>query len=253
VRTSRSGTLWLPTRFAYNVDFLSADADVAILDGVHAGPLTAGMPRLVTDFPTAHLITVAANALRATRISFINATAEVCQAAGDDLMRFADARGLDDRIGCTFLNAEVGFSGGCLPKDICAFVAWGSDLGAEAAPEILREIDPIDLSRQSRMATSLGEQGERTFVGKRMAVLGSAFKTEREGIRDSPALDVGQAARSQGTVATIHDPRTMEAAQRANPPEYATWSRRPASMPTLCGNCPGGAVPRDRPGQSRCG
>jgi len=127
-----------PNRFVYGVDGPSADADVALLDEVYAGPLATGTPRLVTDFSTAELVKVAANAFLATKISFINAMAEVCEAAGADVVQLADALGHDDRIGRKFLNAGIGFGGGCLPKDIRAFMARASELGGRPGTRAVR-------------------------------------------------------------------------------------------------------------------
>jgi UDPglucose 6-dehydrogenase len=211
-----------PNRFVYGVDGPSADGDVALLDEVYSGPLASGTPRLVTDFPTAELVKVAANAFLATKISFINAMAEVCEAAGADVVQLADALGHDDRIGRKFLNAGVGFGGGCLPKDIRAFMARAGELGADEALAFLREIDAINLSRRSKMVDLAREQCGGTFVGKRVAVLGAAFKPDSDDIRDSPALDVAEAARKAGAVVTVHDPKAMEEAKQVHPDlEYA--------------------------------
>ena len=206
-----------PNRFVYGVDGPSADADVALLDEVYAGPLASGTPRLVSDFPTAELVKVAANAFLATKISFINAMAEVCEAAGADVVKLADAIGHDDRIGRKFLNAGVGFGGGCLPKDIRAFMARAGELGADEALKFLREIDSINLRRRSRMVELAREQCGGTLDAKRVAILGAAFKPDSDDIRDSPALDVAEAARQTGAVVTVHDPKAMEAAYKVHP------------------------------------
>ena len=211
-----------PDRFVYGVDGPSADADVALLDEVYAGPLATGTPRMVTDYATAELVKVAANAFLATKISFINAMAEVCEAAGADVVQLADAIGHDDRIGRKFLNAGVGFGGGCLPKDIRAFMARASELGADEALEFLREIDAINVRRRSRMVDLARQECGGTLLGKRVAVLGAAFKPDSDDIRDSPALDIAQAARKEGAVVTVHDPKAIEAAKRVHPDlEYA--------------------------------
>jgi UDPglucose 6-dehydrogenase len=206
-----------PNRFVYGVDGPSAGADVAMLDAVYSGPLATGTPRLVTDFPTAELVKVAANAFLATKISFINAMAEVCEAAGADVVQLADAIGHDDRIGRKFLNAGLGFGGGCLPKDIRAFMARASELGANQALEFLREIDAINLSRRSKVVDLAREHCGGTLVGKRVAVLGAAFKPDSDDIRDSPALNVAQLAHKAEAVVTVHDPKAIEAARRAYP------------------------------------
>ena len=211
-----------PDRFVYGVDGPSADADVALLDEVYAGPLASGTPRLVTDYPTAELVKVAANAFLATKISFINAMAEVCEAAGADVVQLADAIGHDDRIGRKFLNAGVGFGGGCLPKDIRAFMARAGELGADQALTFLREVDDINLRQRSRMVDLAREECGGTLIGKRVAVLGAAFKPDSDDIRDSPSLDIAAAARKAGAVVTVHDPKAMESAKRVHPElEYA--------------------------------
>src|SRR5674476_256800 len=211
-----------PDRFVYGVTGPGADGDVARLDEVYATPLASGIPRLVTDLPTAELVKVAANSFLATKISFINAMAEVCEAAGADVAQLADAIGHDDRIGRKFLNAGLGFGGGCLPKDIRAFMARAGELGADEALEFLREIDVINLRRRSRMVDLAREQCGGTLVGRRVAVLGAAFKPDSDDIRDSPALDIAQAARDEGALVSVHDPKAMDAARAVHPDlEYA--------------------------------
>jgi len=211
-----------PNRLVYGVDGPTADADVALLDEVYAGPLASGTPRIVTDYPTAELVKGAANAFLATKISFINAMAEVCEAAGADVVQLADALGHDDRIGRKFLNAGIGFGGGCLPKDIRAFMARAGELGADQALTFLREVDEINLSRRSKMVGLATEQCGGTLVGKRVAILGASFKPDSDDIRDSPALDVAEGARKAGALVTVHDPKAMAAARRSYPDlEYA--------------------------------
>ena len=206
-----------PNRFVYGVEGPLAGADVAMLDEVYAVPLASGTPRLVTDFATAELVKVAANAFLATKISFINAMAEVCEAAGADVLQLADAIGHDDRIGRKFLNAGLGFGGGCLPKDIRAFMARASELGADQALTFLREIDAINLSRRSKMVDLAREHCGGTLARKRVAVLGAAFKPDSDDIRDSPALDVAHAACKAGALVTVYDPKAMEAARAVHP------------------------------------
>ena len=206
-----------PDRFVYGVTGPGADDDVALLDEVYATPLASGIPRLVTDLPTAELVKVAANSFLATKISFINAMAEVCEAAGADVAQLADAIGHDDRIGRKFLNAGLGFGGGCLPKDIRAFMARAGELGADEALTFLREVDAINLRRRSRMVDLAREQCGGTLIGKRVAVLGAAFKPDSDDIRDSPALDVAAAAHLAGATVTVHDPKALPAARRAHP------------------------------------
>jgi UDPglucose 6-dehydrogenase len=211
-----------PDRFVYGVNGSQTESVVALLDEVYAVPLATGTPRLVTDFPTAELVKVAANAFLATKISFINAMAEVCEAAGADVVKLADAIGHDDRIGRKFLNAGVGFGGGCLPKDIRAFMARAGELGADQALTFLREVDDINLRQRSRMVDLAREQCSGTLIGKRVAVLGAAFKPNSDDIRDSPALDIAEAVRKAGARVTVYDPKAMQVAERAHPDlEYA--------------------------------
>ena len=141
-----------PDRFVYGTPDGSEDHPaVAVLDKVYETPLSRGTPRLVTDYATAELVKTAANSFLATKISFINAMAEVCEATGADVTRLADAIGLDERIGRKFLNAGIGFGGGCLPKDIRAFMARAGELGADQALTFLREVDAINMRRRTRV------------------------------------------------------------------------------------------------------
>ena len=142
---------------------------------------------------------------------------EVCEAAGADVAQLADAIGHDDRIGRKFLNAGLGFGGGCLPKDIRAFMARAGELGADEALTFLREVDAINLRRRSRMVDLAREQCGGTLIGKRVAVLGAAFKPDSDDIRDSPALDVAHAAHLAGATVTVHDPKALPAARRVHP------------------------------------
>ena len=209
-----------PDRFVYGVSGPTSPggmADVALLDEVYAAPLATGTPRIVTDYPTAELVKAAANSFLATKISFINAMSEVCEAAGADVALLADAIGHDARIGRKFLNAGIGFGGGCLPKDIRAFMARAGELGADQALTFLREVDAINLRRRSRLVDVAREQCGGTLIGKRVAVLGAAFKPDSDDIRDSPALDIAEAARVAGALVTCYDPKAMDKARIAHP------------------------------------
>jgi len=142
---------------------------------------------------------------------------EVCEAAGADVVQLADAIGHDARIGRKFLNAGIGFGGGCLPKDIRAFMARAGELGADQALTFLREVDAINLRRRSRLVDVAREQCGGTLIGKRVAVLGAAFKPDSDDIRDSPALDIAEAARLGGAVVTCFDPKAMSNARIVHP------------------------------------
>ncbi|MDE9365898.1 UDP-glucose/GDP-mannose dehydrogenase family protein [Luteipulveratus sp. YIM 133132] len=203
-----------PDRFVYGVEGSHADDDVALLDQVYERPLSTGTPRLVMDYPTAELVKVAANAFLATKISFINAMSEVCEAAGGDVVRLAEAIGHDDRIGSRFLGAGVGFGGGCLPKDIRAFMARAGELGADQALTFLREVDSINLRRRARMIDLAREECGGTLAGRTVAVLGAAFKPNSDDIRDSPALDVAEMARAAGAEVRVHDPKALPVARK---------------------------------------
>ena len=207
-----------PDRLVYGVE-PGARGEQArdLLDAVYAATLAEGTPRIVTDYATAELVKSAANSFLATKISFINAMSEVCEAAGADVTALADAIGHDDRIGRKFLGAGVGFGGGCLPKDIRAFMARAGELGADQALTFLREVDAINMRRRTRMVQIAREQCDGTFIGKRVTVLGAAFKPDSDDTRDSPALSVAAQVRLQGAHVTVHDPQAMANARRAWP------------------------------------
>ena len=207
-----------PDRLVYGVE-PGARGEQArdLLDAVYAATLAEGTPRIVTDYATAELVKSAANSFLATKISFINAMSEVCEAAGADVTALADAIGHDDRIGRKFLGAGVGFGGGCLPKDIRAFMARAGELGADQALTFLREVDAINMRRRTRMVEIAREQCDGTFIGKRVTVLGAAFKPDSDDTRDSPALSVAAQVRLQGAHVTVHDPQAMANARRAWP------------------------------------
>ncbi|MCD5315474.1 UDP-glucose dehydrogenase family protein [Kineosporia babensis] len=209
-----------PDRIVYG---LPADPDEAartkaLLDEVYANPIATGtIPVLTSDYATAELVKTAANAFLATKISFINAMAEVCEAAGADVSALAAAIGHDERIGPKFLGAGLGFGGGCLPKDIRAFMARAGELGADQALTFLREVDAINMRRRTRMVDLAREVLHGTFLGRKVAVLGAAFKPESDDIRDSPALNVAAQIRLQGAEVVVTDPAALENARRAWP------------------------------------
>ncbi|XAS71264.1 UDP-glucose/GDP-mannose dehydrogenase family protein [Micrococcaceae bacterium Sec5.1] len=207
-----------PDRFVYGVSDGSEDHPaVTVLDGVYAIPLSEGTPRLVMDLPTSELVKTAANSFLATKISFINAMAELCEAAGADVTRLADAIGMDDRIGRKFLHAGIGFGGGCLPKDIRAFMARAGELGADQALTFLREVDAINMRRRSRVVELTRELCGDLLLGKRVTVLGAAFKPESDDVRDSPALSIAAQLQLQGAVVTVTDPKAIKNAARRFP------------------------------------
>ena len=173
-------------------------------------------PQFITNFPTAELVKVAANAFLATKISFINAMSEVADATGADVSLLADAIGIDDRIGRKFLGAGIGFGGGCLPKDIRAFLARAEELGLGDSLNFLREFDLINQRARSRaVAVALQELGDPR--GKKVAVLGVAFKPDSDDVRDSPALEIAQTLSGLGATVSVHDPRALASAAAKAP------------------------------------
>src|SRR4051794_31509733 len=188
-----------------------------VLDEVYAATLADGTPKIMTDLATAQLVKVAANSFLATKISFINAMAELCEATGADVTMLAEAIGHDDRIGRKFLNAGVGFGGGCLPKDIRAFMARAGELGVDQALTFLREVDSINMRRRVRMVDMAREICGGSIVGRRLGVLGAAFKPHSDDIRDSPALSVAAQMQLQGAQVAVTDPRAIDNARKKWP------------------------------------
>lgn len=184
-----------------------------ILDEVYATAVASGTPVVVTDYATAELVKVAANAFLATKISFINAMAEIAEVVGADVTQLADAIGHDQRIGRRFLNAGAGFGGGCLPKDIRAFAARARELGRADSVRFLDEVDAINLRRRERVV-QLVRDAAGDAPGARVAVLGLAFKPHSDDVRDSPALDVALRLLEQGCVVTGTDPQAMPNVRR---------------------------------------
>src|SRR4051812_12414492 len=201
-----------PDRLVFGVRSSHAET---VLRKVYAPVLDAGTPVVTADFPTAELVKTAANAFLATKISFINAMAEVCEAAGGDVGVLAQAIGYDDRIGKKFLRAGVGFGGGCLPKDIRAFAHRADELGVSLA--FLREVDAINMRRRDKVVALARELCGGAVLGARIAVLGAAFKPDSDDIRDSPALNVAARLRLDGADVTVYDPEALDNARKAYP------------------------------------
>ncbi|WBB62951.1 UDP-glucose/GDP-mannose dehydrogenase family protein [Streptomyces sp. WMMC500] len=188
-----------------------------LLREVYAGPVGAGTPFVVADYPTAELVKTSANAFLATKISFINAMAEICEAAGGDVVKLAEAIGYDERIGRKFLRAGIGFGGGCLPKDIRAFMARAGELGVDQALTFLREVDSINMRRRAHMVELARDACDGSFLGRRIAVLGATFKPDSDDVRDSPALNVAGQIHLQGGQVTVYDPKGADNARREFP------------------------------------
>jgi UDPglucose 6-dehydrogenase len=205
-----------PDRLVYGVR-AGDEASVAALDELYAETIARGTPRVITDFATAELVKVSANAFLATKISFINAMAEVAEVTGADVTQLADAIGFDARIGRRFLNAGLGFGGGCLPKDIRGFMARAEELGVDQALGFLREVDSINVRRRGRMIDLAREVLGGDVAGKRIAVLGLSFKPDSDDVRDSPALDVAVRLAELGAEVRATDPEAIETSRRIHP------------------------------------
>jgi UDPglucose 6-dehydrogenase len=195
----------------------NSDQAEATLKMVYAQNLKDGTPWVRADLPTSELVKVAANSFLATKISFINAMAEICEAAGGDVTVLAKAIGYDPRIGNRFLQAGIGFGGGCLPKDIRAFMARAEELGAQQALEFLKEIDSINLRARQRIIELVRKDLADDLTGKKVAILGAAFKPDSDDVRDSPALDIAAQLQAAGAIVTVHDPKAIANAQKRFP------------------------------------
>jgi UDPglucose 6-dehydrogenase len=205
-----------PDRIVLGVQQDSHQAEGAVR-ALYAPLLAAGTPFLLTDLQTAELVKVSANAFLATKISFINAISEVCEAVDADVTTLADALGYDARIGRRFLNAGLGFGGGCLPKDIRAFMARAGELGANHALTFLREVDSINMRRRARMVELTTAACGGSLLGANIAVLGAAFKPESDDVRDSPALNVAGLLQLNGATVNVYDPKAMDNSRRLFP------------------------------------
>ena len=207
-----------PDRIVYGVtQDESGKAAADVLDEVYADQLRRHIPRIITDMATAQLVKVAANAFLATKISFINAMAEICEVTGGDVTQLAVAIGHDDRIGKLFLKAGVGFGGGCLPKDIRAFAARAEELGRGDSVRFLREVDDINKRRRQRVVDLAVEALDGDVTGKKVAVLGASFKPMSDDLRDSPALDVARRLEALGAQVVITDPEALGNVTKAHP------------------------------------
>ena len=199
-----------PDRIVVGIDKNRPGRAEEVARDVYGSLLEEEIPFLVTDLETSELVKTAANAFLATKISFINAMAELCELTGADVSVLADAIGHDARIGRKFLNAGIGFGGGCLPKDIRAFMARAGELGANQALTFLREVDSINMRRRTQMMELTREVVGGSLIGVRVAVLGSAFKPDSDDVRDSPALNIAGQIQLQGASVTVYDPKAMD-------------------------------------------
>jgi UDPglucose 6-dehydrogenase len=203
-----------PERIVAGVRSAAAEAT---LREIYAEPLASGVPFVVTDYPTAELAKVAANAFLATKISFINAMAEVCEASGADVIRLAELLAYDHRIGAAGMRPGLGFGGSCLPKDIRAFSTRATELGAGDALGFLREVDAINTRRRARVIDLATGLAGGSLAGRAVGVLGLAFKPGSDDLRDSPALDVALTVQRMGARVTAYDPVAMDHARAAHP------------------------------------
>jgi UDPglucose 6-dehydrogenase len=206
-----------PDRLVLGVDPANPGRIEEVARRVYAAALERDTPMVVTDLATAELVKVSANAFLATKISFINAVAEVCDATGADVRDLADAIGYDDRIGRKFLGAGLGFGGGCLPKDIRAFMARAGELGVDQALTFLREVDAVNMRRREHVVELAARELDGTLNGATIAVLGAAFKPDSDDVRDSPALDVAGQLHLAGAHVRVHDPEGMDNAAKVWP------------------------------------
>lgn len=207
-----------PDRLVYGVpEGPPGDRAVAQLNEVYASAIDTQTPLVVTDYATAELVKVAANAFLATKISFINAMAEIAEVSGADVTQLADAIGYDTRIGRRFLNAGVGFGGGCLPKDIRAFTARAEELGRGESVAFLKEVDAINLRRRQRVVDLTVSALDRPVYNAKVAVLGLSFKPHSDDVRDSPALDVAVQLRGLGANVVATDPQAIENSRSRHP------------------------------------
>jgi UDPglucose 6-dehydrogenase len=204
----------IPDRIVLGV---TSDQAEELLREVYAMPLAAGVPLLVMDLETAELVKVAANAFLATKISFINAMAEVCEEAGADVISLAEALGYDARIGRRFLSPGLGYGGGCLPKDVRAFRAAASALGVGSVVSLLTSVDSINQGRRDRVVALARQAAGGNLDGKRVAVLGVAFKPNSDDVRDSPSLAICERLMAEGAIVSVHDPVAMPNAAKKQP------------------------------------
>ena len=213
-----------PDRIVLGVDAHRPGRAESVAREIYADMIAADTPFIVTDLATAEMVKTAANSFLATKISFINAMAEICETSGADITVLADAIGYDERIGRKFLGAGLGFGGGCLPKDIRAFMARAGELGAAQALTFLREVDNVNMRARSRMVELTREVCAGSLIGKRIAVLGTAFKPNSDDVRDSPALNVAGQLQLQGASVTAYDPKAMENSRAVFPTLDYAWS-----------------------------
>jgi UDPglucose 6-dehydrogenase len=203
-----------PDRLVLGVEDDESDQ---VLRQVYASMITAGVPVVRTDLETAELAKVSANVMLAARISLVNLLAEVCEAADADVADLTTILGLDDRIGSRFLRPGVGYGGGCLPKDTRAFVARAEELGVGGPAALLREVDAINMRQRARTIDLTVRKLGGSVTGRRVGVLGAAFKAGSDDVRDSPALDVAATLQARGADVVVYDPAAAANVRRVQP------------------------------------
>ena len=201
----------------------TSDASEAVLRDIYRPLTDAGTPLVVTDFATAELVKGAANAFLATKISFINSMADLCRVVGGDARALAEALGMDPRIGKSFLNAGIGYGGGCLPKDVRGLAAFADQTGVHKTSELLMAVDGFNTARRADVVRMVGEAAAggpvptQSHARKRIAVWGAAFKPGIDDVRDSPSLDIACRLHDLGAHVTVYDPVAMGNALRVSP------------------------------------
>lgn len=203
-----------PDRLVLGVHSAAAERT---LREVFAAPIAEGSPVIVADRKTAELVKAAANSFLATKISYINALAGLCETVGADVSVLAEALGHDKRIGRGGLSAGPGFGGGCLPKDLRAFVARAEELGSDELVGMLRQVEEVNHARRARIVRVAADAVGGSLAGQKIAVLGAAFKANTDDIRESPALAVAESLRAEGADVVVFDPQATDNARRARP------------------------------------
>jgi UDPglucose 6-dehydrogenase len=205
-----------PSRIVIGIE--PGDKDIAhLVRKLHGDAVSAGTRFIVTNLATAELAKCAANAFLATKLSFINAMAELCEVAGGDVEQLAEVLASDPRIGPGGMRPGLGFGGGCLPKDIRAFARSAHDLGIPESLRFLQEVDAINLRRRDRVVDLAIELCQPDVRGTRVAVWGAAFKPGTDDIRDSPALAVADRMSQLGASVVVCDPRASGNGRSAHP------------------------------------
>jgi len=184
---------------------------IAIMKDLYRPLYLIETPFLVTDIPTAEMVKYASNAFLATKISFINEMATLCEKVGADVQVVAKGMGLDKRIGSKFLHAGPGFGGSCFPKDLAALIQTGERLGYSM--QIARAASKVNDEQRQRMVEKIQETiGDLT--GRTFALLGLSFKPNTNDLRESPALAIAQALLKQGVTIRGYDPVALEEASQ---------------------------------------